>query len=133
VNILRAYLTGDERPQSWLGALSDQQIGGALRLMHGNVAQRWKVSDLASEVGMSRTSFAERFKSLVGMAPLEYLTRWRMTIARNALRREDANLAAIAEAIGYESDTAFSLAFKRMFGSSPGRYRTRIQRLNVAA
>ena len=103
------------------------------RLMHGNVAQRWKVSDLASEVGMSRTSFAERFKSLVGMAPLEYLTRWRMTIAREALRREAANLATIAETIGDESDTAFSLAFKRRFGSSPGRYRTRMQRINMAA
>jgi AraC-like DNA-binding protein len=133
VNILRAYLAGDDRPWGWLGALSDPHIGAALRLMHGNVAQRWKVSDLASEVGMSRTSFAERFKSLVGMAPLEYLTRWRMTIARDALRREDANLATIAEAIGYESDTAFSLAFKRRFGSSPGRYRTRMQRLSTAA
>jgi AraC-like DNA-binding protein len=133
VNILRAYLAGDERPRGWLGALSDQHIGAALRLMHGNFAQRWKVSDLASEVGMSRTSFAERFRSLVGMAPLEYLTRWRMTIARDALRREDANLATIAEAIGYESDTAFSLAFKRRFGSSPGRYRTRMQRLSTAA
>jgi AraC-like DNA-binding protein len=133
VNILRAYLAADERPRGWLGALSDQHIGAALRLMHGNVAQRWRVSGLASEVGMSRTSFAERFKSLVGMPPLEYLTRWRMTIARDALRREDANLAAIAEAIGYESDTAFSLAFKRMFGSSPGRYRTRMHRLGMAA
>jgi AraC-like DNA-binding protein len=133
VNILRAYLAGDERPRGWLGALSDQHIGAALRLMHGNVAQRWKVSDLASAVGMSRTSFAERFKSLVGMAPLEYLTRWRMTIARDALRREDANLATIAEAIGYESDTAFSLAFKRRFGSSPGRYRTQMQHLSTAA
>jgi AraC-like DNA-binding protein len=133
VNILRAYLAGDERPRGWLGALSDQHIGGALRLMHGNVAQRWKVSDLASEVGMSRTSFAERFKGLVGMAPLEYLTHWRMTIARDALRREDANLITIAEAIGYESDTAFSLAFKRRFGSSPGRYRAQMQRINMSA
>jgi AraC-like DNA-binding protein len=72
---------------------------------------------------MSRTSFAQRFKSLVGMPPLEYLTRWRMTIARQALRREGANLATIAMSIGYESDTAFSLAFKRQFGGSPGRYR----------
>ncbi len=133
VNILRAYLAGDERPRGWLGALSDQHIGAAIRLMHGNVAQRWKVSDLASEVGMSRTSFAERFKSLVGMAPLEYLTRWRMTIARDALRREDANLATIAETVGYESDTAFSLAFKRRFGISPGRYRTQMQHLRPAA
>jgi len=88
VNILRAYLAGDERPRGWLGALSDRHVGTALRLMHGDVAKRRKVSDLASEVGMSRTSFAERFKSLVGMAPLEYLVRWRMALARNALTRE---------------------------------------------
>jgi AraC-like DNA-binding protein len=77
---------------------------------------------------MSRTTFAERFKSLVGSAPLEYLTRWRTTIARNALRRDDSNLAAIAETIGYESETAFSSAFKRMFGCSPGSYRTQMSR-----
>jgi AraC-like DNA-binding protein len=133
VNILRAYLASDGRPRGWLEALSNQHIGAALRLMHGNIAQRWKVSDLAGEVGMSRASFAERFKQLVGMAPLEYLTRWRMMIARDALRHKDSNLATIAETIGYESDTAFSLAFKRRFGSSPGRYRTRMQRLSTAA
>ncbi|MCZ0732939.1 AraC family transcriptional regulator [Phreatobacter sp. AB_2022a] len=131
VNILRAYLAGDGRPQGWLGALTDRQIGTALQLMHDDVARRWTVADLASAAGMSRTSFAERFKGLVGLAPLEYLTRWRMTIARNALRSENTNLAAIAAAIGYESDTAFSLAFKRMFGSSPGRYRA--ERAGVAA
>ena len=77
---------------------------------------------------MSRTTFAERFKSRVASAPLEYLTRWRMTIARNALRRDDSNLAAIAETLGYESETAFSSAFKRMFGCSPGSYRTQMSR-----
>jgi AraC-like DNA-binding protein len=133
VNILRAHLAGDARPRGWLGALCDRHIGAALRLMHGNVARRWQVGHLASEVGMSRTLFAERFKSLVGMTPLEYLTHWRMTIARDALRRKDPNLAAIAEAIGYESDTAFSLAFKRTFGSSPGRYRTQMQHLSTVA
>ncbi len=133
VNILRAYLAGDARPRGWFGALSDRHVGAALRLMHGDVAKRWKVNDLASEVGMSRTSFAERFKSLVGMAPLEYLVRWRMAIARDALTREDANLATIAEAVGYDSDTAFSLAFKRAFGSSPGRYRTQARRRSMVA
>jgi hypothetical protein len=64
VNILRGYLSGDERPKGWLGALADVHIGSALGLMHGNVARRWKVGDLASDVGMSRTSFAERFKNL---------------------------------------------------------------------
>jgi AraC-like DNA-binding protein len=71
VNVLRGYLAGDGRPPGSLGALSDRHTGAALRRMQRNVAQRWKVSDLASEVGMPRTSFAERFKSLVGMAPFE--------------------------------------------------------------
>ena len=128
VNILRAYLLADERPEGWLGALADPQIGSVLGLMHGNIAKRWKVKDLAYEVGMSRTTFAERFRAMVGLAPLEYLTRWRMTIARSALRRNDSNLATIAENIGYESDTAFSSSFKRMFGCSPGSYRTQISR-----
>jgi AraC-like DNA-binding protein len=68
--------------------------------MHADVAGRWKVGDLAGETGMSRTSFAGRFKRLAGMAPLEYLTQWRMMVARNALNREDSNLAGIAEDIG---------------------------------
>lgn len=133
VNILRAYQSRDGRPEGWLGALGDDHIGAALSLMHRDVARRWTVSELASAVGMSRTSFAERFKRLVGMAPLEYLTQWRMMIARNALKREDSNLAKIAENIGYESDTAFSLAFKRMYGCSPGRYRSQFLRNQAAA
>lgn len=133
VNILRAYQASDERPEGWVGALADARIGLALGLMHGDVARRWKVGDLAREAGMSRTSFAERFKNLVGMAPLEYLTFWRMAIARNELKREKSNLAKIAEKIGYESETAFSLAFKRTFGCSPGRYRNEIKRIRIAA
>ena len=82
---------------------------------------------------MSRTTFAARFKNLVGMAPLEYLTHWRMTVARDVLRREGSNLATIAQSIGCESDAAFSLAFKRMFGCSPGAYRARTRRPVIAA
>lgn len=133
VNILRAYQSSGERPEGWIGALADTRVGSALSLMHSDVARRWKVGDLASEVGMSRTSFAERFKKLVGIAPLEYLTQWRMTIARNALKSADCNLAQIAEKVGYESDTAFGLAFKRRFGCSPGSYRSQIQRVQRAA
>jgi len=123
VNILRSYLAGDQRPEGWLGALNDPRIGRTMRLLHGDVARRWTIQELAANVGMSRTSFAERFRKMVGMAPLEYLTQWRMTIARKTLRHDDANLAVIAERIGYDSETSFSAAFKRMFGQSPGRYR----------
>jgi AraC-like DNA-binding protein len=126
MNILRAYLASDTRPVGWLGALADTKIGKALGLMHGDIARRWKVEDLAVEVGMSRTSFAERFKALVGAAPLEYLIRWRLVVGRNALRSEKETLATIAQRIGYESETAFGLAFKKMFGVSPGRYRVSV-------
>ncbi|MDB5978803.1 MAG: transcriptional regulator, AraC family [Nevskia sp.] len=123
VNILRAYLDSETRPVGWLGALADARTGRALHLMHGDVARRWKVEDLAAAVGMSRTSFAERFRVLVGLPPLEYLIRWRMAKARSALKEGRDTLAVIAERIGYESETAFSQAFKRLFGESPGRYR----------
>jgi AraC-like DNA-binding protein len=128
MNILRAYIVSESRPVGWLGALADMKIGRALGLMHGDVARRWKVEDLASGVGMSRTTFAERFKALVGAPPLDYLIRWRMALARNALKSEKKPLSTIATSIGYESETAFNLAFKRMFGQSPGRYRAQVQR-----
>ena len=123
MNVLRAHLAANPKSVGWLGALSDARIGAALRMMHGAIAQRWKVEDLASKVGMSRTAFIERFKALVGLPPLEYLIRWRMTVARDALKSGDGNLSSIAEAVGYASETTFSSTFKKMFGQSPSRYR----------
>lgn len=123
VNILRAHLAANPRSTGWLGALSDPRIGSALRMVHAEIARRWKVDELASKVGMSRTAFIERFKDLVGLPPLEYLIGWRMTIAKNALKTGNDNLATIAAAVGYASETTFSSTFKRMFGQSPSRYR----------
>lgn len=123
VNILRAHLAASPRSAGWLGALSDPRIGAALRMVHGEIARRWKVEELASKVGMSRTAFIERFKDLVGLPPVEYLIRWRMTIARDALKTGNDNLSNIAAAVGYASETTFSSTFKRMFGQSPSRYR----------
>lgn len=125
VNILRAYLAGGQVSVGWLGALADAKVGHALRLMHGDIVRRWKVDDLASAVAMSRTGFAERFRTRVGLPPLEYLIRWRLALARDALRTGNDSLAAIARRVGYDSDTAFSLAFKRRYAISPGRYRMR--------
>jgi AraC-like DNA-binding protein len=125
LSILRAYLATAQSTAGWLGALTDPRTGLALKLMHGDVARRWRVEDLASAVGMSRTRFAEDFKARVGVPPLEYLIRWRMALARNALTGGRDTLATIAQAIGYESETAFNLAFKKRFGESPGRFRTR--------
>jgi AraC-like DNA-binding protein len=128
VNILRAYVASESRPVGLLGALADRKVGSALGLMHGDIARRWKVEDLALGVGMSRTTFAERFKALVGAPPLDYLIRWRMTLARKALKSDKVPLATIATNIGYKSETAFNLAFKKMYGQSPGRYRAQAQR-----
>lgn len=125
VQALRAFIERGDVPDGWLNALSDNKIGAALSLMHGSPQQRWTVESLAANVGMSRTAFASRFRQLVGSAPLEYLHQWRMTIAMSALKQSDEPLLLIAGKIGYLSDTAFSIAFKRTTGVSPGRYRVR--------
>ncbi|CAM2148385.1 putative AraC-like transcription regulator [Pararobbsia alpina] len=124
VNILRAHLAANPRSAGWLGALADPRIGAALRMVHEEIARRWKVEELALKVGMSRTAFIDRFKDLVGLPPLEYLIRWRMTIARDALKTGNDSLSSIAAAVGYASETTFSSTFKRMFGQSPSRYRS---------
>ena len=122
VQILRQHLASGSNAQGWLSALADPKIGAALGCIHADVSRRWKVEELASAVAMSRTSFTERFKALVGKPPLKYLTDWRMALASAALR-EGKNLSSIAESIGYGSDAAFNSAFKRATGQSPGRYR----------
>jgi AraC-like DNA-binding protein len=124
VSALRAYLDSLRAPHGWLRALSDPRIGHALTLMHGQPQERWTLDGLAHAVNMSRTAFAAHFRRLVGSAPMDYLNRWRMAVARTALRSSDDSLAHIAERIGYLSDTAFSIAFKRANGLSPGRFRS---------
>jgi AraC-like DNA-binding protein len=123
VQMLRVYLKGTTRPPGWLGAIADDHIGNALAAVHKDYARHWTVEDLANEVGMSRTAFAVRFKSLVGVPPLEYLTQWRMAVARRELKT-GKSLSSVAESVGYSSDTAFNAAFKRATGQSPGRYRS---------
>jgi AraC-like DNA-binding protein len=125
VQALRVHLANAPQPEGWLGAMADARIGEALSRMHGDIAQPWTVEQLAHSAGMSRTAFAVRFKALTGSTPLDYLGGWRMTVARNALRHSDEGIARIAERIGYQSETAFSAAFKREIGESPGRFRTR--------
>jgi AraC-like DNA-binding protein len=112
----------DER-HGWLAGLRDPQIGRALSLLHAQPAHAWTAELLASEVGMSRSVFAERFASLVGQPPIQYLTLWRMQVASQRLRDGQASVAQTAFAVGYDSEAAFSRAFKREFGSSPGAWR----------
>ncbi len=104
----------------WLFALADRQVGAALRAMHAKPARRWTVGMLANEVGMSRSSFAARFQAQVGHGPVEYLTRWRMLLARRDLARGEP-LSTVSRALGYESESAFSTAFKRVIGHPPRR------------
>jgi AraC-like DNA-binding protein len=118
-----AYGDGDHPTSGWLGALGDDRIGEALVLMHQNPARGWTVAELGAKVGMSRAAFAARFRTLVGMPPLDYLQRWRMLAAGRGLRSGDRTVAAVATRWGYGSESAFSNAFKRVTGVSPGRYR----------
>jgi AraC-like DNA-binding protein len=123
VQILRQHLASGSNAPGWLGALADPKIGAALNCIHADVSRRWKVEELASAVAMSRTTFTERFKAVVGIPPLKYLTDWRIAVASAALR-EGKSLSSIAESVGYGSDAAFNSAFKRLTGKSPGRYRS---------
>ncbi|GAA4182831.1 AraC family transcriptional regulator [Streptosporangium oxazolinicum] len=124
VQALRAHLSGEEDVPGWLGALNDPRIGAALTLMHQQAARRWTVADLAAEVDMSRSSFALRFKTLVGLPPLDYLLQWRIRSAAETLRAGDRTVASVAAEWGYASESAFSNAFKRVTGQPPARYRT---------
>jgi len=120
VQALRAWIVSEPQESGgWLGALRDPQIGTALGLMHREPERAWSVDSLAQAVSMSRSPFAAKFSALVGEPPLTYLTRWRMHLASSLLTSERLNVGEVAERIGYQSDAAFSKAFKRHFGYSP--------------
>lgn len=107
----------------WLRALADPHIGAALRHIHSHVAKGASLADLSRVAGMSRTAFVARFKALVGLPPLAYAIRWRMSLAKSALRTTDRSIGELALACGYQSDSAFSMAFRREVGCSPRAYR----------
>lgn len=106
----------------WLFALADQQMGAVIEAMHTDPAHRWTVQELAAHVAMSRSSFALKFKRTVGESPMEYLTRWRMLLAGDRLANSNDPVFTIALSLGYESESAFSTAFKRVMGCSPRQY-----------
>lgn len=120
IEMIRSH-SKNEMATGWLAALSDPQIARALSAMHGAPEQNWRVEDLASISGLSRSQFAARFAGVVGEPPLEYLTRWRMMLAREALVDRAATIAQVANEVGYGSEAAFGAAFKRVFGTSPRR------------
>jgi len=129
VEALRAAVDAESRRvRGWLAALADDRIGTVLHLMHSDPARRWTVPQLAGSVHMSRSAFADRFRSLVGTSPLDHLLRLRMHLAGRELRRGSATVSAIGAGLGYTSDAAFSNAFKRVMGTSPSGWRTREDR-----
>ena len=111
--------------RGWLAGVSDPHIGRALAVLHARPTEAWTAESLAIEVGMSRSVFAERFSSLVGQPPMQYFTMWRMHRAAQYLREGHGSVAQIGAAVGYDSESAFSRAFKRQFGVSPGGWRQR--------
>lgn len=126
IQILRAHLkTAGPMPASWLRALADPRIAPALRLMHGDPGRAWHLEELAGACAMSRTRFALHFKTVAGVAPLTYLTEWRMRLAERALQDANDPVAVIARSLGYTSESAFSHAFKRVIGLSPKAWRNR--------
>jgi AraC-like DNA-binding protein len=124
VEAVRNYssLLGDQAA-GWLKGLRDPQVGRALALMHQRIGEPWSAQVLAKEVAMSRSAFMDRFTTLVGMPPIRYLTVWRLEVAKLQLRETARSIGQLAHSVGYESEEAFSRAFKREFGLSPVRWR----------
>jgi AraC-like DNA-binding protein len=124
VEVLRRYAENlPAGTKGWFAAIGDPIVSRALQSVHGDPSRRWSVDDLAREAGASRTVLAERFNALLGQAPIEYVTGWRMQLAAERIRNSSDSLAAIAADIGYESEAAFNRAFKRVTGVTPGRFR----------
>ncbi|HZS32410.1 MAG TPA: AraC family transcriptional regulator [Methylomirabilota bacterium] len=124
VEVIRRYAeTLPPERRGWLAALRDDAVGRALAFLHGEPARAWTLDQLAREVAVSRTALAERFTALVGQPPMQYLARWRMQLAAGRLAGGPGKVAAIAEEVGYDSEAAFSRAFKRLVGMSPAAWR----------
>jgi transcriptional regulator GlxA family with amidase domain len=126
IELMREYLVSDQRKKGWLSALADPGIRRALQAMHAEPARAWGLQELADSALMSRSAFAARFKSVVGVPPLDYLIRWRMHLASQALRGGTVSVAEVAESVGYSSESAFGNAFKRVLGHPPKRYVTNL-------
>lgn len=124
VETLRRYMAQlPAEHTGWLAGLRDRAVGRCLALMHAQPAHPWTVDAMAREVGASRSVLAERFTHFVGQSPMQYLGRWRMALATNYLRRSSMSVARVAEEVGYETDAAFSRAFRREFGLPPATWR----------
>src|ERR1700693_1848072 len=125
IQCVRAHIASSSETckSGWLRAIFDSRIGAALKAMHERIENPWTVETLAAAAGMSRSAFALRFKEVLGETPLEYLTNWRMYRATGLLREGDRKLFEVAKSVGYDSDAAFSKAFKRVLGAAPREFR----------
>ena len=125
IEVVRQHLEKLPPEQAgWLAGVRDPFVGRSLSLMHAKPARNWTIEELAKEAGLSRSVLAERFTDLVGMPPMHYLAKWRMQIASERLGG-GANVATVAAEVGYESEAAFSRAFKKMMGVPPSAWRRR--------
>jgi AraC-like DNA-binding protein len=123
IQALRLHLTdAASAGHGWLSALSDKHMSIAIASMHSDPGYPWTLQSLAERVGMSRSVFALHFRETVGATPMEYLTRWRMLLAADRLKNSSDGLSAIAQSLGYESESAFGKAFRRVMGCSPRQY-----------
>jgi AraC-like DNA-binding protein len=128
IQALRLHLAeGLKGGVGWLFALADKQMSAAITAIHDDPAHHWKLEELAKRAGMSRSIFAVKFKQKVAASPMEYLTRWRMLLAADRLKSSRDSISEISLSIGYESESAFSTAFKRVMGCSPRQYARRQQ------
>ncbi len=125
VQVLRVFLAQAGPHDGWLSAIADPRLGAAIQAIHADPARRWTVQGLADIAALSRSAFAAHFSKRVGMPPLEYVLRWRMQLAAKALRGRRASISSVAQQLGYDSDSAFSHAFKRIMACSPRAYRQR--------
>lgn len=124
IEVLRLYMhqQGEGRT-GWLAGVGDRIVGAALNALHKKPCHTWTLEELARTAGTSRSVLAERFQQMVGVSPMQYLTQWRMLLAANLLRSSNSSLLRIAEEVGYQTDTAFSRAFRREYGAPPAAWR----------
>lgn len=124
VDAVRRYVdTLPEDSRGWLAGLRDRFVGRALALMHDAPATEWTVDELGQRVGLSRSALHERFVEMIGQPPMQYLANWRMQVAASLLRNTSVTIASVAQDVGYESEAAFTRAFKRLVGKPPAAWR----------
>jgi AraC-like DNA-binding protein len=124
VETVRRYaMSLPEEETGWLAGLRDPHVARALSLLHGRMHHAWTVDELGREIGLSRSALADRFTRIVGESPMQYLMRWRMHVAARRLRTTHMTLFEIADSVGYESEAAFSRAFRKVHGQPPGAWR----------